>query len=246
MIRVEGLCKSFGDVPAVRGVDLHVERGEILVLLGQNGAGKSTTLRCLGGILHADAGLIALDGLRIPDHLDAIRSRLGVVPDQARLYGRNTATEYLDHFGFLYGVPAAARRERIARLLERFDLADRTDTVLGAYSRGMAQKVALIRATLHEPDWIFCDEPTVGLDPVAAADMRHYLGEQRTRGAALILTTHILSDAELIADRIAIMRGGRIVTSGTLDELRQRSAHGRTYTAQLASAPSKPAAIEGW
>src|SRR5207253_11488737 len=110
--------------------------------------------------------------------LDRARGRLGVVPDQARLYGRNTASEYLDHFGFLYGVPQAERRQRINQLLERFELADRTDTVLAAYSRGMAQKVALIRATLPEPDWIFCDEPTAGLDPVAAADMRRYLGER--------------------------------------------------------------------
>src|SRR5437773_11065215 len=116
MILVEGLRKSFADVRAVDGVDVTVEQGEILVLLGQNGAGKSTTLRCLGGILHADAGLIELDGLRIPDGLDAIRSRLGVVPDQARLYGRNTATEYLDHFGYLYGVPQAERRERIQQI----------------------------------------------------------------------------------------------------------------------------------
>ena len=215
MIRVEGLRKSFGDVRAVDGVDLHVERGEILVLLGQNGAGKSTTLRCLGGILRPDEGLIELDGLRLPASLDEVRSRLGVVPDQARLYGRNTASEYLDRFGYLYGVPEKARRERIAALLERFDLADRADTVLAAYSRGMAQKVALIRAPLHEPDWIFCDEPTAGLDPVAAADMRHYLGEQRTRGAALIVTTHVLGEGELMADRIAIMRRGLIVTTGS-------------------------------
>jgi len=246
VIRVEGLGKSFGDVPAVRGVDLHVERGEILVLLGQNGAGKSTTLRCLGGILHADAGLIELDGLRIPDHLDAIRSRLGVVPDQARLYGRNTATEYLDHFGYLYGVPQAKRRERIQRLLERFELAERADTVLAAYSRGMAQKIALIRATLHDPDWIFCDEPTAGLDPVAAADMRHYLTEQRGRGAALIVTTHALGEAELIADRIAIMRRGVIVRSGTLDELRRESRAGRLFNAKLASPPSDPKGLDRW
>ncbi len=246
MIRVEGLCKSFGDVPAVRGVDLHVERGEILVLLGQNGAGKSTTLRCLGGILHADAGLIELDGLRIPDRLDAIRSKLGVVPDQARLYGRNTATEYLDHFGYLYGVPQAERRVRIQHLLERFELADRADTVLAAYSRGMAQKIALIRATLHDPDWIFCDEPTAGLDPVAAADMRHYLTEQRARGAALIVTTHALGEAELIADRIAIMRRGVIVKSGTLDELRRESRAGRQFTAKLASEPGDPNGLDRW
>src|ERR1700687_3745217 len=212
VIRVEGLRKNFGDVRAVNGVDVHVERGEILVLLGQNGAGKSTTLRCLGGILRPDAGLIELDGLKLPERLDEVRARLGVVPDQARLYGRNTATEYLDHFGYLYRVPQPDRSRRIGQLLERFDLADRKDTVLAAYSRGMAQKVALIRATLHQPDWIFCDEPTAGLDPVAAADMRHYLDEQRSRGAALIVTTHVLSEAELMADRIAIMRRGLVVT----------------------------------
>ena len=246
MIRVEGLLKSFGDVRAVDGVDLHVERGETLVLLGQNGAGKSTTLRCLGGILHPDAGLIELDGLRLPDRLDEVRGRLGVVTDQARLYGRNTAPEYLDHFGYLYGVPEKQRGERIAKLLERFELADRADTVLAAYSRGMAQKVALIRATLHDPDWIFCDEPTAGLDPVAAADMRHYLGEQRARGAALIVTTHVLGEGELIADRIAIMRRGVIVTTGTLDELRRQSTAGRRFVAQLAAPPANPASIERW
>jgi ABC-2 type transport system ATP-binding protein len=246
VIRVEGLRKSFGDVRAVAGVDLHVERGEILVLLGQNGAGKSTTLRCLGGILRADAGLIELDGLRIPENLDRIRARLGVVPDQARLYGRNTATEYLDHFGFLYGVPPAARKARIAALLERFELADRTDAVLAAYSRGMAQKIALIRATLHEPDWIFCDEPTAGLDPVAAADMRRYLDEHRERGAALIVTTHMLGEAELMADRIAIMRRGAVVSAGTVEELRRRATAGRVFVARLASPPRDAGAITGW
>ena len=192
MIRVEGLRKSFGDVRAVAGVDLEVERGEILVLLGQNGAGKSTTLRCLGGILRPDGGLIELDGLRLPESLDSVRARLGVVPDQARIYGRNTAPEYLDHFGYLYGVPAPIRRRRIATLLERFELADRKNTVLAAYSRGMAQKVALIRATLHDPDWIFCDEPTAGLDPVAAADMRRYLDEQKLRGARIPSPPHLV------------------------------------------------------
>jgi ABC-2 type transport system ATP-binding protein len=246
LIRVEALRKRFGDVRAVDGVDLHVERGELLVLLGQNGAGKSTTLRCLGGILRPDSGLIELDGLRLPDKLDEVRARLGVVPDQARLYGRNTATEYLDHFGYLYRVPQPDRSRRIAQLLERFDLADRKDTVLAAYSRGMAQKVALIRATLHQPDWIFCDEPTAGLDPVAAADMRHYLGEQRSRGAALIVTTHVLSEAELMADRIAIMRRGLIVTHGPLEELRQEAAKGRRLSAHLSATPADPESLRRW
>ena len=246
MIRVEGLRKNFGDVRAVDGVDLHVERGQVLVLLGQNGAGKSTTLRCLGGILRPDAGLIELDGLRLPGTLDEVRGRLGVVPDQARLYGRNTAIEYLDHFGYLYGVPADLRAKRIAELLERFDLADRTDTILAAYSRGMAQKVALIRATLHTPDWIFCDEPTAGLDPVAAADMRRYLGEQRARGAALIVTTHVLSEAELMADRIAIMRRGVVVTSGTLHELQREAEAGRCFSVRLSRALAGPDPLRQW
>ena len=246
MIKVAGLRKAFGDVVAVDGVDLEVEQGELLVLLGQNGAGKSTSLRCLGGILRPDAGTIELDGLALPKDIDSIRARLGVVPDQARLYGRNTAPEYLDHFGFLYGVPEPERSRRIDQLLTRFELADRKDTVLAAYSRGMAQKVALIRATLHDPDWIFCDEPTAGLDPVAAADMRRYLGEQRARGAALIVTTHVLGEAELMADRIAIMRRGRIVTSGTLDELREAVGKGRRFIASLSRLPDSVAVIDEW
>jgi ABC-2 type transport system ATP-binding protein len=246
VIRVEGLRKSFGDVRAVDGVDLRVERGQILVLLGQNGAGKSTTLRCLGGILRPDAGLIELDGLALPEKLDEVRARLGVVPDQARLYGRNTALEYLDRFGYLYGVPADVRGRRIAELLERFELADRTDAILATYSRGMAQKVALIRATLHDPDWIFCDEPTAGLDPVAAADMRRYLGEQRARGAALIVTTHVLSEAELMADRIAIMRHGVVVVEGTLDELRREAEVGRRFSAHLSHEPAKSESLSTW
>src|SRR6202162_5820571 len=246
VIRVEGLRKSFGETRAVDGVYLQVERGELLVLLGQNGAGKSTTLRCLGGILRPDAGLIELDGLRLPQKLDEARARLGVVPDQARLYGRNTAPEYLDRFGYLYGVPEKERRTRIAKLLDRFDLADRADTVLAAYSRGMAQKVALIRATLHQPDWIFCDEPTAGLEPVAAADMRHYLAEQKERGAALIVTTHVLSEAELMADRIAIMRKGGIVTHGNLEDLRRQAGDGRLFVAQLAAPPSDPETLQRW
>ena len=246
MIRVEGLRKSFGDVRAVAGVDLRVEGGEVLVLLGQNGAGKSTTLRCLGGILRPDAGLIELDGLHLPEDLDVVRARLGVVPDQARLYGRNTATEYLERFAYLYRVPDAVRRERIPALLERFELADRGDTILAAYSRGMAQKVALIRATLHDPDWIFCDEPTAGLDPVAAADMRRYLDEQKSRGAALIVTTHVLGEAELMADRVAIMRRGVIVAGGTLEELRQRSSDGRRFVAHLSTVPANRDAVFQW
>jgi ABC-2 type transport system ATP-binding protein len=246
MIRVEALRKSFSDVRAVDGIDLHVEQGELLVLLGQNGAGKSTTLRCMGGILRPDSGLIELDGLRLPEQLDAVRARLGVVPDQARLYGRNTAFEYLDRFGYLYGVPEALRRKRIADLLERFDLADRKDAIQAAFSRGMAQKVALIRATLHEPDWLFCDEPTAGLDPVAAADMRQYLAEQKNRGAALIVTTHVLSEAEQIADRIAIMRQGVIVTQGALDELRREASTGQRFTARLAHELADATPVERW
>src|SRR5437899_5207377 len=149
VISILGLEKTFGPVYAVRGVELKVEPGEILVLLGQNGAGKSTTLRCAGGVLRPDAGQIRFGALDLPGDLDAVRRRLGVVPDQARLYGRNNALEYLDHFGRLYGVGEPERSRRIAALLERFDLGAESSRPLATFSRGMAQKVALIRATLH-------------------------------------------------------------------------------------------------
>lgn len=246
MISILGLEKAFGPVHAVRGVDLRVEPGEILVLLGQNGAGKSTTLRCAGGVLRPDAGQIRFGDLTLPGDLDAVRRRLGVVPDQARLYGRNTALEYLDHFGRLYGVPEPQRSRRIAALLERFELGSDSGRPLAAFSRGMAQKVALIRATLHAPDWLFCDEPTSGLDPVAAADMRAYLVEQRDRGAALVVTTHILGEAELMADRVAIMRHGLVVTEGSLDQLRRQAPGGRRQLARLAAPPAGARAVLDW
>jgi ABC-2 type transport system ATP-binding protein len=246
VISVRGLRKRFGSVQAVAGVDLAVDSGEVLLLLGQNGAGKSTTLRCLGGILRPDEGEIELDDLHLPRDLDAVRSRLGVVPDLARLYGRNTAWEYLEHYGAIYGVPPVERHARIGALLERFELSDAADRILSTYSRGMAQKVALIRATLHEPRWLFCDEPTVGLDPVAAADMRRYLGEQRDRGAAVIVTTHVLVEAELLADRVAIMRRGRVVADGTLAALRRWAYPTRRFTAVLSADLRDPKAILDW
>ena len=246
MISVHGLRKRFGSVQAVAGVDLRVESGQVLLLLGQNGAGKSTTLRCLGGILRADEGEIRLDELRLPEHLDAVRGRLGVVPDLARLYGRNTAWEYLDHYGAVYGVPRAQRRARIGELLERFELADASGRILATYSRGMAQKVALIRATLHDPLWLFCDEPTVGLDPVAAADMRKYLGEQRDRGAAVIVTTHVLGEAELLADQVSIMRKGLVVAEGSLAALRRWAHPTRRFAATLSADLDDPKPILAW
>jgi len=246
VISILGLEKAFGTVHAVRGVDLRVEPGEILVLLGQNGAGKSTTLRCAGGVLRPDAGAIRFGDLSLPGDVDAVRRRLGVVSDQARLYGRNTAVEYLDHFGRLYGVAEPERSRRIAALLERFDLVAEQGRPLATFSRGMAQKVALIRATLHAPDWLFCDEPTSGLDPVAAAEMRAYLAEQRDRGAALVVTTHILGEAELMANRIAIMRQGRIITEGTVDSLRRAAHEGRRQTARLSGSPRSPRELLSW
>jgi ABC-2 type transport system ATP-binding protein len=246
VISVRGLRKRFGSVQAVAEVDLEVGAGDVLLLLGQNGAGKSTTLRCLGGILRPDAGEIRLDDLRLPADIDAVRTQLGVVPDLARLYGRNTAWEYLEHFGALYGVPAPERHQLIATLLERFELLEASDRILSTYSRGMAQKVALIRATLHQPRWLFCDEPTVGLDPVAAADMRRYLGEQRDRGAAVIVTTHVLGEAELLADRVAIMRRGRVVSAGTLASLRRWAHPTRRFTAVLSADLDDAEPVLGW
>jgi ABC-2 type transport system ATP-binding protein len=243
---VEGLCKDFGSFRALEGVTFDVRAGESLVILGENGAGKTTTLRCLAGVLLPSAGSVRLGGVSVAEDAEAVRAQVGLLSEVPGLYERMTAPEYLDFFGRIQGMGQRLRQERIGELLHRFGLDMRTGVWMGSFSKGMRQKVALIRATLHEPSWLFCDEPTVGLDPVAAADMRRYLGEQRDRGAAVIVTTHVLVEAELLADRVAIMRRGRVVADGTLAGLRRWAYPTRRFTAVLSADLEDPQAILEW
>ncbi len=219
MLAVEGLVKRYGDVVAVADLTVAVEAGRALVLLGRNGAGKSTALRCMAGLILPTAGRVLVDGIDTREDAGAVRARVGLMPEVPGLYDRMSARAYLDYFGAIYGIPEPERRRRIGELLERFELAAAGDRWLGTYSRGMRQKVALIRATLHRPKLVLADEPTSALDPDSARRAWDYLDDLRARGSALVICTHSMVEADALAGEIGIMAAGRLLALGTLDEL---------------------------
>lgn len=223
MLEVEGLAKRYGEVLALRDLTVHVEEGQCLVLLGRNGAGKTTALRCMAGVLLPTAGTVKVDGLDAADDPAGVRARVGLMPEVPGLYERMSARSYLDHFGAIYDLEASLRRRRIQELLELFELAEAGDRWLGTFSKGMRQKVALIRATLHHPRLILADEPTSALDPDSARRAWAYLKDLQRGGSALVICTHSMEEAESLAGHIGIMSGGRALAVGDVMELRRRS-----------------------
>lgn len=223
MLDVQGLVKRYGDVVAVDGLTVAVERGESLVLLGRNGAGKSTALRCMAGLVLPTAGRVVVDGIDVTEDANAVRARIGLMPEVPGLYERMSARAYLDYFGSIYAIEPATRRARIEEMLERFDLMHAGDRWLGTFSKGMRQKVALIRATLHRPKLILADEPTSALDPDSARRAWAFLNDLREAGCSLVICTHSMDEAEALSGRIAIMSAGRLLAHGTIDELVRQS-----------------------
>ena len=223
MLEVDGLAKSYGDVLALKDLTVRVEEGECLVLLGRNGAGKTTALRCMAGVLLPTAGTVRVDGIDAAVDPSAVRARVGLMPEVPGLYERMTVHAYLDHFGAIYEIEPFERRRRIDELLEIFELTDAGDRWLGTYSKGMRQKVALIRATLHRPRLVLADEPTSALDPDSARRAWIYLKDLQKDGCALVICTHSMEEAENLAGDIGIMSGGRALAVGTMVELRRRS-----------------------
>jgi ABC-2 type transport system ATP-binding protein len=223
MLEVQGLAKRYGDVLALRDLTVRVEEGQCLVLLGRNGAGKTTALRCMAGVLLPTAGSVKVDGIDAADDPSAVRARVGLMPEVPGLYERMSARAYLDHFGAIYDIEAAERRRRIDELLEIFELTDAGERWLGSFSKGMRQKVALIRATLHRPRLVLADEPTSALDPDSARRAWNYLKDLQTDGCALVICTHSMDEAEQLAGDIGIMSGGRALAVGNMVELRRRS-----------------------
>jgi ABC-2 type transport system ATP-binding protein len=223
MLEVEGLAKRYGEVLALRELSVRVEAGHCLVLLGRNGAGKTTALRCMAGVLEPTAGTVRVDGIDAADDPSAVRGRVGLMPEVPGLYERMSARTYLDYFGSVYGIGSAARRRRIEELLERFELVDAADRWMGSYSKGMRQKVALIRATLHRPRLVLADEPTSALDPDSARRAWAYLKGLQNDGCALVICTHSMEEAETLAGDIGIMSAGRALAVGDIKELRRRS-----------------------
>lgn len=240
MILAEGISKYFDDFLAVDEVSFQVGAGEVMALLGPNGAGKTTTVRMLTSILAPSRGRASILGYDVVKDADRVRSAVGVLTEQHGLYGRMNATEYLAFFGQLYGLSARQCKERSTRLLEQFGLSEAGKKRLGEYSKGMRQKLALVRAMLHEPPVLLLDEPTSAMDPESARTVREAITGLRSSERAIILCTHNLSEAEILADQVAIIRRGQIILKGSPADLKQQLLGPAEFEARLA------APLNGW
>ena len=235
MIITENLSKLFDDFLAVDGVSLAVKAGEVLALLGPNGAGKTTTVRMLTSILRPTQGWAKVAGHDVVKNPAAVRASVGVLTEQHGLYGRMPADDYLDFFGQIYAMSPAKRKERIAYLLEKFGIFEDRKRKIAEYSKGMRQKLALARALLHDPPVLLLDEPTSAMDPESARLVRDSITALRSEKRAIIICTHNLAEAEELADQIAIIRRGKIITKGSPSGLKQVLLGPGEYILRLAT-----------
>jgi ABC-2 type transport system ATP-binding protein len=222
-ILVRDLLKVYGNKAAVDGLNLTVPRGCFFGFLGPNGAGKSTTIRMLTGLIPPNSGSIELLGLPMPAHALEIKTRIGLVPDESLLFDRLTGGEFLEFVGRMYGLARPVARERARELLELFELSDTGKKLIAEYSKGMRKRVAMAASLIHHPELFLMDEPFEGVDAVGARLMKDILLDQVRRGATIFLTSHVLEVVERLCQRVAIIHAGKIVTEGTLDELRAGS-----------------------
>src|SRR5690349_7833198 len=218
-IEVQNLRKIYGSKAAVDGLSLTVPRGSFFGFLGPNGAGKSTTIRMLTGLIPPSSGSIALLGMPMPEREIEIKKRIGLVPDESLLFDRLTGLEYLEFVGRMYGLSREISLERARDLLALFELqADRK--IIGEYSKGMRKRIAMAASLIHQPELFLMDEPFEGVDAMGARLMKDILIDLVKRGATIFLTSHVLEVVERLCDRVAIIHEGRIVQSGTLEDLR--------------------------
>ena len=220
MLKIEHLTKTYGEKKAVDDLSLHILPGEIYGFIGHNGAGKTTTLRSVAGILQFDSGEIAIDGIALKNDPLACKRRLAYIPDNPDLYEYMTGIQYLNFIADIFAVPADLRRERIAKYAGLFELTADLAQPISAYSHGMKQKLAIISAWLHAPRLILMDEPFVGLDPKAAHILKGMMRELCDDGGAIFFSTHVLEVAEKLCDKIAIIKAGRLIRSGTMEDVR--------------------------
>ena len=220
MLQIEHLTKTYGKKKAVDDLSLHILPGEIYGFIGHNGAGKTTTLKSVAGILRFDTGEIRIGGTSIRTDPLACKRKLAYIPDNPDLYDYMTGIQYLIFIANIFGVSAADRQVRIRELAERFELTNDLAQPIAAYSHGMKQKLAIISAWLHAPQLVVMDEPFVGLDPKAAHLLKGMMRELCDRGGAIFFSTHVLEVAEKLCDKVAILRAGKLIRSGTMDEVR--------------------------
>jgi ABC-2 type transport system ATP-binding protein len=235
MIVAEDLTKHFDDFIAVDGVSMHVESGQVMAVLGPNGAGKTTTVRMLTSILCPTRGRAWVAGFDVLNEPEKVRASVGVLTEHHGLYGRMNADEYLEFYARLYGVSRADMIQRRDLLLERFGLTSARHKRLGEYSKGMRQKLALVRAMIHNPPVLLLDEPTSAMDPESAHTVRESIQSLRSADRTIILCTHNLAEAEELADQVAIIRSGKILMNGTPEELKQTLLGTAEYEAELAT-----------
>ena len=220
MLKIEHLTKTYGEKKAVDDLSLHIAPGEIYGFIGHNGAGKTTTLKSVVGILQFDAGEIAIGGVSIRRDPLACKKMLAYIPDNPDLYDYMTGIKYLNFIADLFGIPAETRQERIRKYAGLFELTDDLAQPIATYSHGMKQKLAIIAAWMHEPKLIIMDEPFVGLDPKAAHLLKGMMREICDRGGAIFFSTHVLEVAEKLCDKVAIIKGGKLIRSGTMEEVK--------------------------
>ena len=236
MIETKDLTKQFHDFLAVDEVNLNVDAGQILAILGQNGAGKTTTVRMLTALLTPTRGTARVAGYDVVKNGHDVRSSVGVLTEQHGLYMRMTAIEYLDFFGQVYSLSAAARRSRSDHLLEYFGLTEASHRRIGEYSKGMRQKLALARAMMHDPGVLLLDEPTSAMDPESARLVRDEIARLKSSQRTIVICSHNLTEVEALADKIAIIYRGKILLQGSLDELKREVLGAPEYEIKLSDA----------
>lgn len=220
MLRIEHLTKVYGERKAVDDLSLHIQSGEIYGFIGHNGAGKTTTIKSCCGILQFDKGEILIDGTSIKADPIGCKRKIAYIPDNPDLYEFMTGIQYLNFTADIFEVSAAKRKEKISEYAEQFELSDDLTQPISAYSHGMKQKLAIIAAMLHDPKLIIMDEPFVGLDPKASHLLKLRMRELCDQGAAIFFSTHVLEVAEKLCDKVAIIKSGKLVKSGSMDEVR--------------------------
>ena len=220
MLNISHLTKTYGEKKAVDDLSLHIAPGEIYGFIGHNGAGKTTTIKAVVGILQFDEGEIPIDGVSVKDNPIACKKKIAYIPDNPDLYDFMSGIKYLNFVADIFGVSAEDRRERIKKYADMFELTDDLAQPISAYSHGMKQKLAIISAWLHEPKLIIMDEPFVGLDPKASFLLKEMMHEVCEKGGAIFFSTHVLEVAEKLCDKVAIIKGGKLIRSGTMEEVK--------------------------
>ena len=220
MLYIKNLTKTYGEKKAVDDLSLHIAPGEIYGFIGHNGAGKTTTLKSVTGILQFDSGEITIGGRSIRQDPIGCKAQMAYIPDNPDLYEFMTGIKYLNFIADIFGIPSDVRLERIRKYADLFELTDDLAEPIAAYSHGMKQKLAIISAWLHAPKLVIMDEPFVGLDPKASHILEGMMRELCDQGGAIFFSTHVLEVAEKLCDKVAIIKGGKLIRFGTMEEVR--------------------------